>query len=136
MRQDIEFLEAPHCGVGKSTVCPGQGLFALSNFKEGEVVADYSQTAKKWQRAPFNKMPQVARDCCWWVGESKEIALIARPESLFMRANHSKTPNTEWDVQNKKLVAIREIKTGEEIFYDYRKEIAPPEIKDKPPSWA
>ena len=52
-----------------------------------------------------------------------------------MRANHSNDPNTDWFPEQKLLIANSVILPGEEITYNYTKEIAPSCIKDKPPSW-
>ena len=136
MRENIDFTEAPRCAVGKSTVCDGQGLFAMSVFEPGDIVADYSETSKAWEKTPFDKITGIAKETCWWIGESTENALVAKPESLFMRANHSRNPNTLWDVNSRKLIALKRISPAEEIFYDYRREVAPAYMKQAPPPWA
>ena len=134
MREDIDFAEAPKCGVGSSRLCDGQGLFALQKIKVGEIVADYSHST--WKRAPFSSLPKSHRTTCWWVGINKKEALLAAPTSLFMRANHSRTPNTLWNPKKKTLTANQPILPGDEITYDYRLEIAPLTIKQNPPAWA
>jgi SET domain-containing protein len=135
MREEINFQEAPSCAVGRSSI-QGQGLYALKNFKKGEIVADYSNSSEQWKLCKFTAIPKKYRETCWWIGETLESALLASPESAFMRANHSRTPNTTWMPNQKKLLANRLIKCGEEITYDYRLEIAPAHIKSKPPKWA
>jgi len=135
MREDIHFEEAPLCAIGKSRIS-GQGLFALKNFRPGEVVCNYSKGAKSWKKCKFTEIPNAYKKSCWWVGKSTRIALLASPKSSFMRANHSRTPNTLWDPKKMKLTAITNINCGEEITYDYRKEIAPKSLKANPPSWA
>jgi SET domain-containing protein len=135
MRENIDFEECPHCGVGKSKIS-GQGLFALKLFKQGEVVADYMKSSKLWKKCSFKNIPQQYQETCWWVGQSRRTALLARAESPFMRANHSRNPNTLWDPQKMKLIALKSIQPGEEITYDYRREIAPNYLKSKPPIWA
>jgi len=141
MRETIDFSEAPFCAVGKSTICEGQGLFALRDFKKDEIVVDYYQNSKTWEKTEFEKLPISVKETCWWIGEfhQKEnvyIALIAKPESLFMRANHNRNPNTNWEVLKRQLSANQKIRAGDEIFFDYRKEIAPIWIKQNPPPWA
>jgi len=136
MREEIDFEEGYGCGVGYSRSCEGQGLFALKDFMQGEVVIDYKETSKKWKSVQFKEITGSVKDTCWWIGVSQEEALIASPESLFMRANHNRNPNTEWYTTERTLVAKTYIRAGEEIVFDYRKEIAPPEIKNTPPSWA
>ena len=133
MREDIHFKEAPSCGVGQSKI-QGQGLFALRDFQPGDTVADYS--GSNVQECGFDSMPEKYKQACWWVGASKETALLFPPESAFMRANHSRNPNCLWEPEEKTLTAIRAIPAGEEITYDYRKEIAPESWKSSPPPWA
>jgi hypothetical protein len=136
MREDIHFEEAPHCGVGKSQVCEGQGLFALKRFQPKERVASYQITQNLRKEYTFSRIPKHARETCWWVGKNQEVAEVFPPESLFMRANHSRKPNCRWNPREQTITALREIVPGEEITYDYRLEIAPPEIKSHPPDWA
>jgi SET domain-containing protein len=135
MREDINFDECPDCGVGKSKH-QGQGLFALKKFKKGDIVANYSIAAKTWKKCAFKKIPEKYRQTSWWVGLSKSYALLAKAESSFMRANHSRTPNTDWKPKKMILIANKNIKPGEEITFDYRMEIAPESVKSNPPPWA
>jgi SET domain len=137
VREDIHFFEAPKCGVGQSKIdMNGHGLFALYSFEEGEIVANYYDSSKSWEVVNFKDIPQDYKDASWWVGVDKSTALLGAKESIFMRANHSKDPNTHWDIEKKTLTAKRKISPGEEITYDYRLEIAPDEVKSSPPSWA
>lgn len=136
MREDIWFEEAPNCGVGKSRICDGQGLFALVKIEPGDVVASYHSTRKLRKEYPFAELPDEAKETCWWVGKTQEVAEVFPPESLFMRANHSRKPNCLWDTAAQTLTALRDILPGEEVTFDYRLEMAPPEIKANPPEWA
>jgi SET domain-containing protein len=135
MRENINFDESPNCAVGKSHI-EGQGLFALKKFKKGETVADYSKASKAWEKCQFTNIPKKYKETAWWIGLNKKFALLAKPESSFMRANHSRTPNTNWEPEKMTLTANTAIKPGEEITYDYRKEIAPESVKSNPPPWA
>ena len=100
MREDICFDEAANCGVGRAEMGKGQVLFALKDFSIGETVADYSISSQKWSRVPFSAVPRTHKEICWWVGESLETAILAPPGSLFIRANHSRAPNTAWNLRN------------------------------------
>ena len=135
MRQELDFNEAPFCSVGKSTVCEGQGLFALKLFLPKSIVVDYSINYKCWKNCLFEEMPEFNQKYMWWVGVNEQECKLANWNSLFMRANHSKTPNTEWNLKTKQLIAIASIFPGEEITYNYQKEIASPSIKLNPPVW-
>ncbi len=136
VRDEIDFSEAPACGVGASGLCPGQGLFALRLIRKGEIVCNYGETSRHWRPVPFREIPDDYRSSCWWVGASEEVALLAAKESSFMRANHSGNPNTHWDTRSRTLTAERDISPGEEITFDYRLEVAPAWLKESPPSWA
>jgi SET domain-containing protein len=111
-------------------------LFSLKKFKKGEVVADYSKASKTWEKCEFNKIPKKYKETAWWIGLNKKIALLAKAESSFMRANHSKNPNTDWEPEKMMLTANKTIQAGDEITYDYRREIAPKSVKSNPPPWA
>ena len=133
-REGLDFQEAPHCAVGQSTICASQGLFALRKFSLDDVVVDYSDA--DWSRCLFENIPTWYRNHDWWIGESEATCLLGALTSVFMRANHSRTPNTYWNTAQRKLTALRDIQPGEEITYDYRLELAPPHFKCNPPPWA
>ena len=132
MRQEILFEEAPGCAVGLSEY--GQGLFSLRDFAVGSVVVDYSNTPIK--EVAFEDLPEEVKACHWWVGKDETTAEVFPPESLFMRANHSRSCNCTWDRENRRLIACRVIRPGDEVTFDYRLEVAPGSIKDNPPDWA
>lgn len=136
MREAIEFSEALNCAVGKSKICEGQGLFALKRFAPTEIVVDYSSSYKKWKRCLFKDIQQDYKYWLWWVGEeNKEYCRLADLSSLFMRANHSFYPNTEWLPETQQLLAKHTIFAGEEITYNYTLELAPDYIKESKPDW-
>lgn len=135
IRDEIDFSEAPFCAIGKSTICEGQGLFALKRFEIGDIIADYNISSNKWIECNFKHIPEQHKEYCWWIGKTTDVCLLALPESIFMRANHSNAPNTDWFPEQKLLIANSVILPGEEITFDYTKEIAPSCIKDNPPSW-
>lgn len=137
MREGLQFEEAKkRVGIGQSLLCDGQGVFSLEPIGEGEVVFDYSVTKPSRTLTPFECLPQSAINTHWWVGASCTHAYLFPPESLFMRANHSRTPNCEWNLAQETLISIRDIAVGEELTYDYRKDVAPTHIKSNPPPWA
>ncbi len=47
--------------------------------------------------------------------------------------NHSRSPNCEWLIPEKVLVANKEINIGDEITIDYREEVRP--TREKWPEW-
>jgi len=135
IRPNIDFSESPQCAVGQSQF-QGQGLFTLKQIKKGEIVIDYNNTSTLWEKVKFEDMPSINKESCWWVGIDTKYCLLASPESSFMRANHSRNPNLQWYPKEKILLAIGDIKAGEELTFDYRLEIASQAIKQNPPPWA
>jgi len=94
--------------IGQSDI-HGKGVFALKNFKKGEVI----------ERCELFPAPKGMRQSA---GASDETVC----GGLAAMYNHSYTPNAEWK-QNAcafVYVALREIEAGEEITVDYSKEDA------------
>lgn len=131
----LDYSEAPHCSVGLSLI-HGDGLFATQPLPKGAVVANYAHTLRRWTEIPYARLPAAVKELCWFVGLSETTCRIGAQDSVFMRANHSRTPNCLWLPRAFKLIALRPISAGEEVTYDYRLEIAPAEDKAHPPSWA
>ena len=98
-------------------------------------MVDYSKRANTWRLRPHEDLGEDCREFMWWVGITDKFVRVAGQESLFMRANHSRKPNTEWDPVNCTLTANQFIVTGDEITFDYRKEIAPDSVKTNRPEW-
>lgn len=134
---NLDFSEAPDCFIGLSKIS-GEGLFAGRNFKKGEVVVDYSKSFSTWEKMLFTHISnfKTLQEKCWFVAENKKFIRIGSQGSVFMRSNHSRTPNTEWNPKSKILKSYKKINIGDEITYDYRLEIGPNWFKTKPPVWA
>lgn len=135
----LDFSEAPDTWVGRSVI-HGEGLFAGKAFDEGELVADYAASFEKWTRVSYDEL-HILHDVharAWFVGESTTHLRVAAKDSVFMRANHRRTPdcNCLWSPTKKTLIAVRSIAVGEELTYDYRLEIGAPDFKSSPPPWA
>jgi|SRR3989344_2820114 len=90
----------------------GKGVFALKNFKLGEVVIDWSSCSEVISREKFLKMS--GRDKKY-VSFVEEEFIIFREPAKFV--NHSCNPNTK--VRGKANIAVRDIEEGEEITTDY-----------------
>ena len=130
----MNFSEAPCCLIGLSRIS-GEGLFAGKVFMGAEVVVDCSRSFRVWPQRSYITLMGTVKDTHYFVGESEFHFRIISNNSLFGKVNHSRTPNTLWVPENKILIAIRDIKMGDEITYDYRLEIGPKWLKDKPPVW-
>lgn len=97
--------------VGKSKI-QGQGLFALEDFKPGDVVVAWV-TSNTLSNEEYERLPE----------EQRRYAVRYKGGWLYMLGpgrsiNHSCDPNTI--PLNGSDVAIRNIAAGEEITSDYR----------------
>jgi len=102
--------EAPN-GVGK-------GLFAARRFKVGERIVEY--TGRRISTAEADKLSsrylfEIDKD--WTIDAAGE-------ENIARYINHSCDPNAESDVIDGHIYisALKEIKKGEEITFDYGEE--------------
>jgi SET domain-containing protein len=96
----------------------GLGLFANTLIKKGEFVIQY--TGKLLTRKEANKK---GGKYLFEINSRWTIDGSGR-ENIARYINHSCRPNCEVDIINKeiKIFAIKDIKTGEELCYDYGKE--------------
>ncbi|NCN09134.1 MAG: SET domain-containing protein [Leptospira sp.] len=102
----------------------GKGLFTKVNLKKGDHIGYYMGKILTDDLANSNKYVEsryllwICKD--WWIyGEGRE--------SNFTRfINHSKKPNAElitsvrW--KTARFIALKSIKAGEELFFDYGKD--------------
>lgn len=100
----------------KQSKIHGQGIFAVRNFKRGEVVITLS-SHPVLSREQIAKLPKKEKQNISFI-KSKYIHMP--PEG---RMNHSCDPNVF--LKDFKYFAKRNIKQGEEITTDYRKESEP-----------
>ncbi|TAK96248.1 SET domain-containing protein [Patescibacteria group bacterium] len=89
----------------------GKGVFAVRNFKKGEVVLQYNPLILK--KVEADSVPEKEKHYLWHVGKNKYF-LMQPPERYV---NHSCDPNTS--VRKNADVARRNIKIGEEITSNY-----------------
>lgn len=133
----LDFSEAPDCFVAPSGI-HGEGLYARKDFARNAIVADYHHNFPTWPIVPYthiHRLPQIYQRA-WFVGVDQETFRVVSFNSTFMRANHSRQPNTIWSPENHTLTANQLIPAGTEITFDYRLEVAPPFMKDNLPAWA
>ena len=97
----------------KDSKISGKGVFANRDFKKGEVVVKYK--LKPLTREEFDNLPESEKH--YTSKEGDIYWLYSSPERFV---NHSCEANTH--PLNKCDVAIRDIKKGEEITTDYRKD--------------
>ena len=94
----------------------GKGLFALKNLQKGEEILYF--TGKVVEVEDESKYPEHIRDHWHPIDEKEDKKVYVLPESPWMYMNHSCEPNA--GVKNDRhLVAIKDIKKGDEINIDY-----------------
>ncbi len=101
----------------------GKGVFALQDIAEGETLIEYVGEVISWEEAQ-DRHPHDPNDpnhtFYFHVNEDKVIdALHGGNSSRWI--NHSCDPNCEADEENERIFikALRNIKAGEELNYDY-----------------
>ena len=92
----------------------GNGIFALSSIKKGELIAIFGGVVYEWDT--FIHLPERERSLCLQV-EDRHF-LVPRPIGEGDYVNHSCNPNAGLSGQIG-LVAMRDIKVGEEVCFDY-----------------
>ncbi|WKZ38104.1 MAG: SET domain-containing protein [Anaerolineales bacterium] len=96
------------------TTGSGNGIYALKPIKKGELVAVFGGVVYEWDA--FIHLPDRERSLCIQV-EDRHF-LVPRPIGEGDYVNHSCNPNAGLSGQIG-LVAMRDIKTGEEVCFDY-----------------
>ena len=120
----------------------GKGVFALQDLAEGETLIEYVGEVISWDEAQ-DRHPHDPKDpnhtFYFHVNEDRVIdALFGGNSSRWI--NHSCNPNCEADEDNNRIFikAIRNIKAGEELNYDYGLIIDEPytkKLKAEYPCW-
>jgi len=92
----------------------GNGIYTLQPVKQGELVAVFGGVVYEWDA--FIHLPDRERSLCIQV-EDRHF-LVPRPIGEGDYVNHSCNPNAGLSGQIG-LVAMRDIKAGEEVCFDY-----------------
>jgi len=112
-KESFEYEIENHLFADKSPVA-GTGLFTSKDIKEGEVA--FVMKGPKIKYHPKNKEEAMAIQNC--VGIGKDLYIY--PSSPYVFINHHCEPNLIADENNPAAyVAIRDIKAGEELTFDY-----------------
>lgn len=100
--------------VIKESKIGGLGVFANANFRKGEAVLDIDDSHIVQD---VNMLIDSQKDHCDWLNDNK-VVLMQEPEKYI---NHSCEPNTYVKTIDgiRRVIAMRDTKTGEEITYDY-----------------
>ena len=97
--------------VSKSRM-DGTGVFAARGIKRGEIILNIKGEPKHWI-VKDKKSSEAGPN---WIGLGKNLWLDVREPAVFL--NHSCAPNA--GIRGRvQLVALKDIKAGEEIHFDY-----------------
>ncbi len=134
--QPIKRIQARRSGVH------GRGVYALVDLAEGETLIEYVGEVITWKEA-LRRHPHDPKDpnhtFYFHIDEERVIdAKVGGNSSRWI--NHSCDPNCEAETEDGRVFirALRNIKAGEELFYDYGlviDERYTPALKKKFPCW-
>ena len=101
----------------------GKGVFALADLAEGEKLIEYTGEVITWKEA-LRRHPHDPKDPnhTFYFHMDKKHVIDAKVGGNSSRwINHSCKPNCEADEEKGRVFikALRNIKAGEELFYDY-----------------
>ncbi len=102
----------------------GLGLFATARVAEGEVLCLLDGQTVPWEEAALRAGPGVGCAACEW--NAVEGGCLVRPSrTKYYYINHSRDPNLAVRPSPLRVVSLRSIAAGEELFLDYRCEPLP-----------
>ena len=101
----------------------GKGVFALQDLAEGETLIEYVGEVVTWKEA-LRRHPHDPKDpnhTFYFHIDEKHVIDAKYGGNSSRWINHSCKPNCEADEQKGRVFikALRNIKAGEELFYDY-----------------
>ena len=105
------------CVMVKNSNIEGKGVFALRDFKKGEIVLRWNMS-RILSKEEVEKLNEEEKEYISFL--NGKYVIMQEPERYV---NHSCEPNTT--AKNFCDVAITDIKAGEEITADYTEELPP-----------
>ncbi len=101
----------------------GKGVFAVQDLAEGEVLIEYVGEVISWKEA-LRRHPHDPKDpnhTFYFHVDEKHVIDAKHGGNSSRWINHSCAPNCEADEQEGRVFikALRNIPTGQELFYDY-----------------
>ena len=110
----------PKCEVCKSKI-DGYGLFAKELILEEEQIINFSFSNFYQEVRYADQTDEFLREGKF-IGISEEICLTAEGSTKFAAVNHSQNPNAVVDLEKRKVFALIDIQSNEEITIDVRLE--------------
>jgi hypothetical protein len=106
----------------KASFTEGYGLFAGRDFSPGEVVINYGLFPDSWFPTTYEELTDEQRFKNLYVMLDSERCIATHSWSKFSYINHSRKPNCVWNLDEKLVIASKNITRGDELFIDYRLE--------------
>jgi SET domain-containing protein len=113
-----------YCRLGVSPI-HGIGVFAIRDIPKGVrpltsllKIKEFSFSKKEIKKLPTSVQKEIRMFCYYDKDEHLIPSIGLNSMNMAFYMNHSKTPNTQY-LGNNKIVALRKIKTDEELFFDY-----------------
>jgi uncharacterized protein len=102
----------------RHSIIAGSGLFAKANIKKGELISLKSGSIV--EESTLDKLDPICQDYWFQIRDGYYISPLTKQEAIdtALYINHSCDPNVGVD-GDIGLVAIRDIKMGDELCYDY-----------------
>ena len=94
----------------------GKGVFALKYFKKDEIILDVDGEVIETDN--LDSLPKDIQDHCFPFDKKGKVRKYVLPKSPWKYLNHSCNPNAGIK-NNRNIVAMKPIKEGEEITFDY-----------------
>jgi len=109
----------PKLTVRHSSLGGGRGLFAARSIKKGEILTISGGVIIP--RHEMNRIPATVRNICFFAGSGYYMCPRSfKKISPDFYINHSCSPNAATSENILEIIALRDIRAGEEITYDYR----------------
>lgn len=132
---------APLFRVGRSSI-QGRGAFATRDIRRGERIGEYTGERVSWEEADarYDDESQDRHHTFLFEVDDDTVIDAAVGGSPAMYINHSCDPNCEAVIEHGHVFidALRSIKAGQELFYDYNfilDEPHTPAVKKRYPCW-
>lgn len=100
----------------KKSKLHGKGVFALKGFEKDEFILHIDGKVIKTNNP--SSLPRDVQDHCFPFDKRSDVGYYVLPKSPWRYLNHSCDPNAGIK-NNRNIVAMRRIKKGEEITFDY-----------------
>lgn len=109
-----------------------KGVFAVKPIRKGEILAITGGLVIPYHRVV--RLPKDIKKYCYYLENDFYICPFnKRKKSPDLYFNHSCDPNTGGEDNALTTVAIKKIKKGEEVTYDYRKDYWKRDNRQNPP---